>query len=100
MDTWPAVDRGLPTVSRRMMNRPRVAVDWNARGRDGLVRVGAEDVHPYGVGSRVLAFDPTDETSASAVVVHIDADRGLAFLARSEERRVGKECRSRWSPYH
>ena len=22
------------------------------------------------------------------------------FLLRSEERRVGKECRSRWSPYH
>ena len=22
------------------------------------------------------------------------------FLVRSEERRVGKECRSRWSPYH
>ena len=22
------------------------------------------------------------------------------FLYRSEERRVGKECRSRWSPYH
>ena len=21
-------------------------------------------------------------------------------LQRSEERRVGKECRSRWSPYH
>ena len=21
-------------------------------------------------------------------------------MARSEERRVGKECRSRWSPYH
>ena len=21
-------------------------------------------------------------------------------LIRSEERRVGKECRSRWSPYH
>ena len=21
-------------------------------------------------------------------------------LGRSEERRVGKECRSRWSPYH
>ena len=24
----------------------------------------------------------------------------LAFCIRSEERRVGKECRSRWSPYH
>src|SRR3989442_12723740 len=25
---------------------------------------------------------------------------GLGKEARSEERRVGKECRSRWSPYH
>ena len=24
----------------------------------------------------------------------------LYGLTRSEERRVGKECRSRWSPYH
>ena len=24
----------------------------------------------------------------------------LAAKSRSEERRVGKECRSRWSPYH
>src|SRR2546425_11235202 len=26
--------------------------------------------------------------------------RGVTFHERSEERRVGKECRSRWSPYH
>ena len=25
---------------------------------------------------------------------------GRINLIRSEERRVGKECRSRWSPYH
>ena len=25
---------------------------------------------------------------------------GKEFAQRSEERRVGKECRSRWSPYH
>ena len=24
----------------------------------------------------------------------------IAIFSRSEERRVGKECRSRWSPYH
>ena len=24
----------------------------------------------------------------------------MSFVFRSEERRVGKECRSRWSPYH
>ena len=27
-------------------------------------------------------------------------DPGNYSLTRSEERRVGKECRSRWSPYH
>ena len=26
--------------------------------------------------------------------------QGAARAERSEERRVGKECRSRWSPYH
>src|SRR3712207_8125797 len=25
---------------------------------------------------------------------------GMGYGSRSEERRVGKECRSRWSPYH
>ena len=29
-----------------------------------------------------------------------DFSTGLVFDIRSEERRVGKECRSRWSPYH
>src|SRR3989440_9545809 len=32
-----------------------------------------------------------------------DAERTLLWKSRkqrSEERRVGKECRSRWSPYH
>jgi len=30
---------------------------------------------------------------------HGTPKRGIRFF-RSEERRVGKECRSRWSPYH
>ena len=29
-----------------------------------------------------------------------DGDTCYHFNMRSEERRVGKECRSRWSPYH
>ena len=41
------------------------------------------------LGSRGLA--PRDVTAV--VVTHEHDDR-------SEERRVGKECRSRWSPYH
>ena len=33
----------------------------------------------------------------TAWIAHSDAKQ---ILVRSEERRVGKECRSRWSPYH
>ena len=30
----------------------------------------------------------------------IDQVKASGLRGRSEERRVGKECRSRWSPYH
>jgi len=33
-------------------------------------------------------------------ICHDYAGKPVAWPARSEERRVGKECRSRWSPYH
>ena len=33
-------------------------------------------------------------------LVHFAAAPPLFIFTRSEERRVGKECRSRWSPYH
>ena len=35
-----------------------------------------------------------DDTVYSAISLMAEKD------VRSEERRVGKECRSRWSPYH
>src|SRR3712207_9092562 len=41
-------------------------------------------------GGRVLN-DPTLDLLARMALSHVE---------RSEERRVGKECRSRWSPYH
>src|SRR3712207_9457784 len=39
------------------------------------------------------------EGARSAAEV-LDRLAGVAEAFRSEERRVGKECRSRWSPYH
>ena len=32
-------------------------------------------------------------------IVYFD-EESITDYVRSEERRVGKECRSRWSPYH
>ena len=37
------------------------------------------------------------EQERAALQAHLEA---CADCRRSEERRVGKECRSRWSPYH
>ena len=37
--------------------------------------------------------------SINDVVEHDDGSSTIT-MDRSEERRVGKECRSRWSPYH
>ena len=36
----------------------------------------------------------------SLSVLIIGLFSGIGIVMRSEERRVGKECRSRWSPYH
>ena len=42
------------------------------------------------------------DRSFNAITVdgHTSTNDTALVLARSEERRVGKECRSRWSPYH
>ena len=43
----------------------------------------------------------TDRQKANIKVIGIGGGGGNAVShMRSEERRVGKECRSRWSPYH
>jgi len=35
------------------------------------------------------------------LALNLEEDKvGAVLFGRSEERRVGKECRSRWSPYH
>ena len=47
-----------------------------------------------GVLGKAIAFHLAEE-GAKVVVLGRKAETG-----RSEERRVGKECRSRWSPYH
>ena len=63
----------------------------------------------FAEGTSVDNWDGSADTSwytsaPDASEYHISTAEQLAGLAqlvnRSEERRVGKECRSRWSPYH
>ena len=42
----------------------------------------------------------SDEEVYGMAVHYYDEDDIKINRLRSEERRVGKECRSRWSPYH
>src|SRR5688572_31764882 len=37
--------------------------------------------------------------AAAGAVLAVSCILSFVFIGRSEERRVGKECRSRWSPY-
>ena len=49
------------------------------------------------LGKRTVA---ESEIVSKDIVVERGIEEVSGKVLRSEERRVGKECRSRWSPYH
>src|SRR5260221_682483 len=49
------------------------------------------------VNALVSTEPPIPTNTVGLVSVRVSR---VGVLVRSEERRVGKECRSRWSPYH
>src|SRR5256884_6040767 len=67
---------------------------------------GIRDVAVTGVQTCALPISGlTTEEIARAFLVPAETmkrrlTRAKSKIKRSEERRVGKECRSRWSPYH
>ena len=57
------------------------------------------------VGKRFDAYHDGAQPGSTTENEHSEpqekgSSAGDVAKARSEERRVGKECRSRWSPYH
>src|SRR2546430_3757647 len=68
---------------------------------------GIRDLTVTGVQTCALPISPelkqalaTYTESGGKGETAIDQEEAIAAMQRSEERRVGKECRSRWSPYH
>ena len=52
-------------------------------------------------GKPVIASRSVFALTAAAARMECACEKStLEVQTRSEERRVGKECRSRWSPYH
>ena len=76
----------------------KVTVDWNGDDICRALRIQAD--------GKILVAGTTNNqgSSGDAFVARYNADgtidTSFSSDGRSEERRVGKECRSRWSPYH
>src|SRR5256885_9954701 len=76
---------------------------------DRFAKESRPHVNPYAIRERNLKrllaarkwrharIEPIDDPFGPA---DDKPDLDVLVVSRSEERRVGKECRSRWSPYH
>ena len=113
------IGSGKSTVARMLSdhNIPIIDADLIARsivepGTPALAELvdafGSDILHPDGSLYRAelarRAFATPETTSLLNTITHpriqAETSRQFAQQLRSEERRVGKECRSRWSPYH
>src|ERR1039458_6543365 len=76
-----------------------VAATWHS---DEIAARGARDEFAaYGPAFSLTRCDAADPASAREwVTASIRSHGEVECAIRSEERRVGKECRSRWSPHH
>ena len=66
-------------------------------GLDEAINEGVRQGYTEGYLRASIVRSPFDRVNTgdnTPAVIHVDV------VPRSEERRVGKECRSRWSPYH
>src|SRR2546425_12687883 len=84
---------------------PRAMVQAPVIDLDGLsVRFGGrpilQDLRGKLRGRAIGLLGPNGAGKTTLIHTLLGFHPPAAGTARSEERRVGKECRSRWSPYH
>ena len=89
------------------MNYFNVGKIVNTQGLQGEMRVlsvtdFAEE--RFKKGAELALFDEKDQFVQTVTIASHRKHKNFDIIKfkdmRSEERRVGKECRSRWSPYH
>ena len=90
------IDAGKTTTTERILfytgrvhrlgetHEGAATMDWMAQEQERGITITSAATTCHWKGHRINIIDTPG---------HVD-------FTRSEERRVGKECRSRWSPYH
>src|SRR5215510_12508606 len=107
------VTSGRPRAESRPPEGASIRVDGNTNGLKAshlkrLERLSQRRLPPERLVTHELARELTEFSREIGRQVGVLVDRRGAVThvmvgdagSRSEERRVGKECRSRWSPYH
>src|SRR5687767_3549005 len=99
--------RAAADAARTAADSARVAAADAARTEADAARVAAADAARATADSARVAAEKAAADAEAARIAAAAQAAGAARNAaaqseqeRSEERRVGKECRSRWSPYH
>src|SRR5437868_15081765 len=99
----------LPPLPRAALNNSVIAMEQTYRKRKGLPLISDADVEALKAGtpmsweeggSGVVASAPTASALPAAATAAENAAPAVVAAPRSEERRVGKECRSRWGGDH
>src|SRR5688572_10697291 len=80
-------------------NGPRLPIYWGNRNWHPLLPDTLRQMAKDGI-KNALAFVTAAYSSYSSCRQYLQNISDAQAQVGSEERRVGKECRSRWSPYH
>jgi len=87
--------------SRRPVREGADTPETSSVGPEASLEEGVHMSKTHDADEPKLVADPVREHAAPPAEQTDElADGERARGGRSEERRVGKECRSRWSPYH
>ena len=95
-----------PRLSKNLPFDVRVVLAWDADNTDVDLHVidpNGEEVfygHNASYQGGTITHDATGGYGPEKFALRFAKPGKYRIEARSEERRVGKECRSRWSPYH
>src|SRR5207302_10907809 len=74
--------------------------DIEITGTNNVTRAQVMEVLGGDIGRNIFFIPLAQRKAQLEQIPSVESASVMRFIPRSEERRVGKECRSRWSPDH